>query len=191
MPVPVIPARLRRPGVAAGVVLAVVALLLSHSFGRAEPTGNYRPLPTIGALETGCYPLPGGARLDELSHQVRRDRDVETPEGMRRELRGQYNLVDRDEAVARIVAAFTAVGFREVSRDDDHRRLAVELTRGEERVGVAAEELPETSEETLVRGEFELDLPVVAVASARAVCSDPKSTKRWGERRVVEDERWR
>ena len=171
--------RFPRVGIAVGVVVVLV-LLLSHTFGRAEPTNNYRPLPTVDALETGCFPLPGDARFDDLAHQVRWDGDVETPEGERRELRGQYDLVGRDEAVDRIVAAFTEVGFVERGREDDGDTLDVELTRDDVVVRVSAADLPGTGPDTLVRGEFRLDLPVVAAARDDALCEDPKSTKRWG-----------
>ncbi len=157
-----------------GILVALVLLVLSHGFGRAVPTNNYRPLLTTDAIETGCFPLPGDARLD-LAYQVRWDGEV----GARRELRGQYDLVDRDEAQRRLVASFTAVGFRPTGTEGG----AVVLTKGTERVAITVTELPGTSAETLVRGEFVLDLPVVAVARPDdPLCSDPKSTKRWGAR---------
>lgn len=185
MPVPVLPARPRRIGVAAGTLAVLVVLLLSDTFGRADPTNNYRPAPTVDALETGCFPLPGGARLDGLAYQIRRDRDIETADGPRRELRGQYDLVGRDEAMARIVDAFTAVGFRETAREEAGATLRVELTRRSTRIQVFAADLPGTTEETLVRGQFRMDLPVIEAARDDPICSDPKSTKRWGDRHPV------
>ncbi|MBM9461080.1 hypothetical protein JK386_14355 [Nocardioides sp. zg-536] len=177
-------ARLLRRVLAGVAVLGVLAVLgLSHSFGRAVPTGNYRPPLPPAALSTGCFPLPGDARLD-LPHQVRWDGDVETATGVRRELRGQYDLLDRDEALAEIVAAFAAVGFTERSRTDDGETVSVELGDGTQRVGLRLAALPDTDAETLVRGSFVLDLPVVAAASDDPVCADPKSTKRWGDRRL-------
>lgn len=182
MPTPAVAPRQRRARVFVGVLvaLAVVAvLLLSHRFGRAEPTDNYRPPLPPDALATGCYPLPGGAELD-LAHQVRRDGDVDGPEGPRRELRGQYDLVGRDEAMARMVEAFTSVGFAERGREDDGDTLSVSLADGATTVRISAADLPGTDAETLVRGEFVLDLPVVAPARPDdPLCSDPKSTKRW------------
>lgn len=167
--------RRRHVGIGAGVLAVLVVLLLSHTFGRAEPTNSYRPLLPPAALATGCFPLPGGAELD-LSHQIRRDGDVRTGEGERRILRGQYNLVDRDEAERRIVKAFTDVGFREVASAKE--RVLRKPGAGVVRIRVS--ELPGTSEATIVRGEFRLDLPVVAAASDDPVCDDPRSTKRWG-----------
>lgn len=175
--------RHRRIGIAVGALAVLVLLLLSHSFGRAVPTNNYRPLITTDAIETGCFPLPGDARLD-LAHQVRWDGDVETDDGPRRELRGQYDLVGRDEAMDRLVASFTAVGFTERERRDDGDTLTVELADATDTIRLSANDLPGTGPDTLVRGEFRLDLPVVAAASEDPVCSDPKSTKRWGQRRV-------
>jgi hypothetical protein len=163
-----------RPALVAVGVLAV--LVSSHELGRAEPTNNYRPDLPPDALATGCFPLPGGAELD-LAYQIRRDGDVLTSSGSRRRLLGQYDLVDRDEAERRILAAFVEVGFREVrSAAPD----APVLLRGPDAtdVRVTVTELPDTDAGTLVRGEFLLDLPVVAAGDAE-VCQDPKSTKRW------------
>jgi hypothetical protein len=181
MPPSVVPARLRRGGIAVGVLVAVGVLLLSHTFGRAVPTNSYRPLITTDAIASGCYPLPGGARLDGLSYQLRWDEDVETPEGERRELRGQYNLVERDEAERRLVGSFTEVGFRE-SREAaaEGRRV---LRRNGVTVRITVTELPDTSVATLVRGEFVLDLPVAELAKDDPVCTMPTSTKRWAEGR--------
>ena len=176
--------RQRRIGIAVGALAVLVLLLLSHSFGRAVPTNNYRPLITTDAIASGCYPLPGNARLD-LPYQVRWDGDVETAQGERRILRGQYDLVDLDEAVERLVASFTAVGFAPDPADhsappsDD----SLTLSKGAERVTITVTELPGTSAETLVRGTFVLDLPVAEPARPDdPVCADPKSTKRWGDR---------
>lgn len=178
---PLLSTRARRVAGGVAVVVVLVLLLLSHQFGRAVPTNNYRPLLPADALETGCFPLPGGARLD-LPHQVRRDGDVTTTSGARRELLGQYDLVDRDEAVSRIVAAFTAVGFTQGAQEDDGDAVTTVLTKGAVTVRARVAELPDTSVDTLVRGEFTLDLPVVAAAKDDPVCSDPKSTKRWPEK---------
>ncbi|HWJ11834.1 MAG TPA: hypothetical protein VNS46_20805 [Nocardioides sp.] len=172
--------RHRRIGIAVGALAALALLLLSHSFGRAVPTNNYRPLATVDALATGCYPLPGDAQLD-LPHQVRWDEDVATPEGERRILRGQYDLVDLAEARERLVGAFAAVGFREVA-DDDGWSGTVVMAKGAEEITITVAELPGTSAETLVRGTFVLDLPVAEPARPDdPVCDDPKSTKRWSE----------
>ena len=178
MPPTVVPARYRRGGIAVGVLIALVVLLLSHTFGRAVPTNNYRPLITTDAIASGCYPLPGGAQLG-LSYQVRWDEDIETPAGERRELRGQYNLVDRDEAERRLVESFAEVGFREVPDGAGEGQRV--LRRDGETVGITVTELPDTSAATLVRGEFVLDLPVVELAKDDPICSLPASTKRWAE----------
>ncbi|MFC7502339.1 hypothetical protein ACOACQ_19840 [Nocardioides sp. CPCC 206347] len=175
----------RRVGVAVGVVAVLVVLLLSHSFGRAVPTNNYRPLITTDAIESGCYPLPGDARFDGLAYQVRWDEDVATPEGERRHLYGQYDLVDRAEAQRLLIAAFTKVGFTVASTSADPDAGIdigqTVLRRGSTEVNLTVTELPDTSAETLVRGEFELDLPVVAKAKDDPVCDFPSSTKRWAD----------
>ncbi len=47
---------------------------------------------------------------------------------------------------------------------------------------VLVEELPGTGEDTIVRGTFQLELPVVAAPEdAPEICSDPRTTKRWDE----------
>lgn len=177
--------RHRRAGIVVGLLAVLVVLLLSHSFGRAVPTNNYRPLITTDAIESGCYPLPGGATFDGLAYQVRWDEDVETPEGKRRHLYGQYDLVDRAEAERLLIAAFAKVGFaetgsQEVTTDGVVTRDVL-LTKGDEQIGLTVAELADTSAETLVRGTFELDLPVVAKAKDDPICDSPSSTKRWAE----------
>ena len=173
----------RRWVVGAAVVVAVAAVAVSPSRGRADPSGEYRPPVPPDALSTGCYPLPGDARLD-LPYQVRRDGDV----GSRRELVVQYDLVDLDEAVAGVVEAFTAVGFEVtggaasldgVPEVGDEDAVSVSLARGEETVGVEVAPFAETSPDQIVRGTIRLDLPQVAVQSDDPVCSDPSSTKRY------------
>ncbi|GAA4814323.1 hypothetical protein ACFQ0K_06215 [Nocardioides caeni] len=175
---------------AALAVVALVLLFLGPTFGRAEPDHNYRPPLPVDAIESGCYPLPGGARLDGLAYQVRRDTDVTTAAGERRRLRGHYDLVDRGEAQRLLVEAFRSVGFTlvpEVAEDagdtgshPDGGSGAVQLRADGETVRITVRELPDTDAETLVRGEFVLDLPVVAVARPDdPTCDRPSSTKRW------------
>lgn len=173
--------RLKRWVIAALSVLAVVLVALSPSFGRAEPTGQYRPPLPPDALTNGCYPLPDGVRFD-FSYQVRSDGDV----GNRRNLVIQYNLVDRDEALAAVTAAFTDAGFTPGSvavgypgDRDDVRTFA--LARGDDTVtGLVIPMVPLT-EDQLVRGTIELSLPVVERRSDDPVCSDVESTKRFAE----------
>lgn len=181
MPTPAVAPRLRRAGVVVGILVVLAVLLLSHSFGRAVPTNNYRPLITTDAIASGCYPLPGNAQLD-LPYQVRWDEDVDQGAGERRILRGQYDLVDRDEARRRLVASFTAVGFAVVEDTDDADSSYVVLRDGVEEITISVIEIPGTSAETLVRGDFVLDLPVAELARPDdPICSFPSSTKRWAE----------
>ena len=172
------------------VVLAV--LLLSHRIGRAEPTGDYRPELPPDALTNGCYPLPSGVVLD-LPYQVRSDGDVVVRGEPRRRVLGHYSLVDRDEALARIVASFEDAGFSPEESDEGSLVLEDDAEvlgrRGTGIVAVRVEQLPDTSADTLVRGSFELDLPVVERASDGGWCDNPSSTKRWPDGLVpVEDE---
>lgn len=181
---PLVRSRSPRVGIAVGAVAVLVVLLLSHAFGRAVPTNNYRPLLTTDAIESGCYPLPGDARFDDLAYQVRWDGDVSTPEGRRRHLRGQYDLVDRAEAERLLVAAFERVGFVASKAEDrgDPKTGTTVLHKGGEEIGLTVTEIPGTSEETLVRGEFILDLPVAELARpGDPVCASKPSTKRWAE----------
>lgn len=170
---PIVVRRRVRPAFVVAGTLTV--LLLSHELGRAVPTDNYRPELPPDALATGCFPLPGGAELD-LPYQVRRDGDVDTSGGSRRQLLGQYDLVGRDEAERRILAAFEQVGFSERRAAFDDAVVLRGPDSTEIRVTVTA--LPDTDAQTIVRGEFLLDLPVTAGGPAEA-CQDPKSTKRW------------
>jgi hypothetical protein len=168
-------------GTLVGIVAVLVVLLLSHRFGRAEPTGDYRPDLPPDALATGCFPLPGDARLT-FGYQVRHDGDVQVDGEPRRRLVGQYDELDAPSALAAIVADFEAAGFVAAGRPAPFDAMLRQPGGSRDdvvRVMVAA--LPGTSADSLVRGTFELDLPVVRAASAAAVCSDPKATKRWDD----------
>jgi hypothetical protein len=176
--------RARRWVVGVAVVVAVVAIAVSPSRGRADPSGEYRPPVPPDALSTGCYPLPGDARFD-FPYQVRRDGDV----GSRRELEVQYDLVGRDEAVQGVVEAFTEVGFElgaagaagvDIPAEDDGP-VSIALSRGGETVLAEVVPFTETSTDQIVRGTIRLDLPQVAVQSDDPACSDPTSTKRYPE----------
>lgn len=172
----------QRVGALAGIVVILVVLLLSHRFGRADPTQDYRPDIPADALETGCFPLPAGATLD-FAYQIRRDGDVEVDGETRRILFGQYDEIDEAEALDAIVADFMEVGFVASRRPAPYDAVLRQPGAGrEEVVRVTVEQLAGIEEDTLVRGTFELDLPVVELRpDAPEVCSDPKATKRWDE----------
>ncbi len=170
----------RRMGALAGIGIILAVLLLSHRFGRAEPTGSYRPEMAPDALENGCFPLPGGATLD-FTYQIRRDGDREIGGEMRRLLVGQYDEIDEPEALDAIVADLVEVGFVETGPTATHdavlRRTGPD---GTDVVRVSVSQLPDIEEDSLVRGTFELELPVAAApADAPEVCNDPGSTKRY------------
>jgi hypothetical protein len=172
----------RRLGALAAIVVVLVVLLLSHRFGRADPTDDYRPDLPPDALATGCFPLPGGAELT-FGYQVRHDGDVEIDGETRRLLIGQYDEMDARGALAAIVDDFTDAGFVASKRPAPYDAV-LRQPRGDSQdfVRVTVEELPGTGQDTLVRGTFELDLPVVrAPADAPEVCSDPRATKRWDD----------
>lgn len=162
-------------GLAVLVVLLVVAL--SPSFGRAEPTGSYRPDLPPDALTTGCYPLPEGLTLD-FPYQVRTDGDVAVGGEQRRELRVQYDLVDADEVVESLTASFLDAGFTTVTATGD----VLEFERADAgSVTATVTPLDDVSEDSIVRGTVVFDLPSVPLASDDPICDDPYATKRFPE----------
>lgn len=169
-------------GALAGIVVVLAVLLLSHRFGRADPTGDYRPEVAPDALATGCYPLPHGVTLD-LAYQVRRDGDVEVDGELRRLLVAQYDEVDAPEALAAIVDDFAEAGYVASQRPAPYDAVLRPPGAGRtDIVRVTVEQLSGIEEDTIVRGTFELDLPVATVRpDAPAICSDPRSTKRWDD----------
>ncbi|GAA1095786.1 hypothetical protein GCM10009668_10050 [Nocardioides dubius] len=158
------------------LLAAVLIVAFSNSFGRAEPTGNYRPPLPAAALDTGCYPLPDGVDFD-FSFQVRRDGDREREDGIRRELRIQWNLVDLEQASKDVLAAFTDAGFTVIS--DEERSATV--TRAD--VGEVSWRLTplDVSPETVVQGWVVFDLPAIARQSDAEECGWPSVTKRFGK----------
>ncbi|MFW6773712.1 hypothetical protein ACOACO_05475 [Nocardioides sp. CPCC 205120] len=174
--------------VVALVALLVVLAVLGDSFGRARPSGSYRPALVGNTVLDGCFPLPGDARPD-LAFVVRSDGDVETAEGPRRRLVLHWSEVGLPEAAAALEDAFTAVGFTvaEASTtvgdggdggDEGVVRLA---GPGGERVVVALRAFDDDPP-LLVRGEAVLDLPVAAPARTDPPCDGVTTTKRFGDR---------
>lgn len=157
----------------------MAVVVAAHTTDRPAPDHNYRPDLPVDAIESGCYPLPGDAHLDGLAYQVRSDRDVTTEAGERRELLGQYDVVDLADAQELLTASFVAVGFQP---DAGSAPGQVTLRRAGERIGITLRELPDTSAATLVRGEFELDLPVAPLARPDdPECGRLSTTKRWAQ----------
>jgi hypothetical protein len=169
-------------GALAGIVAVLAVLLLSHRFGRADPTEDYRPVVPPDALTNGCYPLPGDVRFS-FGYQIRLDGDVRVDGELRRRLIGQYDELDAPEALDAIVADFAAAGFVAARRPAPYGAVLREPGAGRhEIVRVMVEQLRDIEEDTIVRGTFELDLPVVEPPKdAPDVCSQPKSTKRWDD----------
>lgn len=168
----------QRIGALAGIGLVLVLLLLSHRFGRAEPTGAYRPELPPDTLATGCFPLPGDVTFD-FGYQIRRDGDFEIDGEPRRVLQGQYDEIDAPEALDAIVADFAEAGFVPSEEPAPYDAVLTDPGGGDV-VRVVVAQLPGIEEDTLVRGSFVLDLPVVeAAADAPAACGDPAVTKRW------------
>jgi hypothetical protein len=165
----------------AGVLVLIVLAVAGQSFGRAEPTGNYRPPLVADTLQLGCYPLPDGVTLD-FPYVVRSDGDVATAAGERRVLVLHWSLLDLDEVRDRVREAFTRAGFEVAGRPAT--TSAVLLTRpepggGSTRVTARFTELDNRSPDPIVRGVLELDLPVVALSSDDPECANPFVTKRF------------
>lgn len=165
----------RRAAIGLAVVIAVALMALSPSFGRAEPTGNYRPELPPDALTNGCYPLPDGLALD-FPYQVRNDEDVGVGGEQRRQLTVQYDLVDAPEVVESLTASFLDAGFTTLTATDDE--LAFERA-DTGTVTATVTPLDGITEESIVRGTVVLELPSIPVASDDPVCDDPYSTKRF------------
>lgn len=158
---------LTRLALGAGALALVVA---SSSFGRAVPTGNYRPPLAPDALTNGCYPLADGIELD-FPYQVRRDGDVTTADGPRREVVLHWDELDVDELEAALDRSLADAGYR--------RTAPLDWTKGPHRVTATVSELPGLLEDSIVRGTVVLDLPVTPLSSDDPVCDDPYSTKRF------------
>ncbi|MGD9959888.1 hypothetical protein [Nocardioides sp.] len=161
--------------VGAGLLLVVV--LFSGSFGRAEPTGHYRPALPPDALTNGCWPLPPGVRLD-FPHQVRRDSDLGGEDHLRRRLVLQYDVVDEATALAGLRRAFTAGGFTPHPGPRPGMLAFHSPTSGA--ILASLTPLPGVPEDSIVRGTIVLNLPSTPVQSDSPVCADPFSTKRFG-----------
>lgn len=160
------------------IVLAVLAGAFSNEFGRAEPTGRYRPELPPRTLDLPCFPLPDGARLDELEAVVRWDGDVTIDGVPRRRMVLHYLETDLAGARETIVAAFTAAGFTVVPvprPQPDHVTLT-DAGGDYVVVDLAAFDVPE---ETVVKGEATLDLPVQQLASDDPWCANWYATKRF------------
>lgn len=165
----------RYVGIGLVVATVVTVVALSPSFGRAHPTANYRPPLAPAALDNGCFPLPDGVRLD-FPYQVRSDGDVETGRVSRRHLLLQFDEIDVDDAVAEVAASFGRAGFDVVSSEPVLRFRKP----GVGRVRAVVQPLPDVTPDSLVRGTVALDLPTIEVQSDDPECSNPYSTKRFG-----------
>jgi hypothetical protein len=168
--------RVNRRSAVYGLLVVVVLCIwaMSPSFGRAEPTANYRPTLGPPALETGCFPLPDGVTFD-FPFQVRSDGDVATVQGPRRHLLMQFDEVDPSTARDRVQQAFVRAGFTQTSSDDylEFRKAGVG------RVVADVEPIPGVDDDAVVRGTITLDLPAIAVQSDSDDCSNPYVTKRF------------
>jgi hypothetical protein len=163
-----------RAVVVLGGAVAVLLVLLSPSFGRAEPTGRYRPPLPPDALTNGCYPLPDGLTVD-FPYQVRTDEDL--AERPVRRLVLQYDRIDAAEAQQRLSEALTRAGFApSVPSRPGVLRFA---KPGTGQVEAVIAPIPRVTADDLVQGTVELILPVAQLQSDSPDCLDPFSTKRF------------
>jgi hypothetical protein len=156
------------------VGLAVAVILVSGSFGRAHPTGNYRPDLPAAALTNGCWPLPTGVVFD-FPHQVRTDADIGDPP--RRHLVLQFDVIDVATARERVADAFRSAGF-EQSGSAGAERLVFEKP-GFGTVSAEVTPLAGAAGEYVVRGTIVLDLPSSAPLTHDPACDQTFSTKRF------------
>jgi hypothetical protein len=167
-------------GTLAAIALALVLVLLSHRFGRAEPDGGYRPDLPPDALASGCFPLPGDVTFD-FGYQVRGDTDVDRGGVVRRIVQGQYDGIDEPEALAAIVSGFAEAGLVASEQPAPYDAVLVEPGADPDVVvGVVVSQLNGIEDDAIVRGTFVLDLPVIETPARDAEeCHDPAITKRW------------
>ncbi|MDT9594801.1 hypothetical protein RDV89_17065 [Nocardioides zeae] len=168
------------------VLLAVALVALSaagDAFGRAEPTGSYRPALPGDTLADGCYPLPGGA-VPDVPYVVRTDGDVATPDGERRHLVLHWSLVDIGAALDGITAPLVDVGYdltEQAVRGDTATARLVLPGSPDADVAVTLRAFGDDPEvpDPIVRGRAELDLPSTPRVGTAAVCDWPSTTKRF------------
>lgn len=156
------------------VGLIGVLVLLGGSFGRAHPTGDYRPDLPPAALTNGCWPLPAGVVLD-FPHQVRSDGDFGEPP--RRHLVLQFDVIDAETARERLVESFQSSGFEWTSSASNERLVFEKAGVGS--VTATVTPLDGADADYVVRGTIALDLPSSEPLTDAHVCGQPFSTKRF------------
>jgi hypothetical protein len=175
--------RVKRRLIWAGCATGVVLIVLSPTFGRAHPIGNYRPLLPPAALTTGCYPLPAGVHLD-FELQVRSDEDL--TDQPRRRLVLQYDRIDAAQAADKVAQAFEAAGFTQAPRAQQPQDSTTFRKPGAGEVTATVKPIPDIRPDDLVRGTIELLLPRVALSSSDPACADRFSTKRFAAWRAAQ-----
>jgi hypothetical protein len=161
-------------GIATAV--AVVLVLLGHTFGRAETTHTYRPDVPPAALDNGCFPLPHGLHLD-FDYQVRADGDIPVGSGSRRTLLMQFDLISLDQVRARLVGDFRRAGFKRIGSDRGDRLMFRRADTGT--VSAVLAPLPDLIPGAIVQGTITFALPSIPQQGSSLACDDPYSTKRF------------
>ncbi|WP_139982412.1 hypothetical protein [Nocardioides litoris] len=149
---------MRRLLVLSAAAAAVALVVVSPFLGRADVSGQYRPLLPPDGLASGCYPLPGGV-VPEFAYVLRRDGDMLSVDGLRRRAVLHYDRVSGAEATAVLEQQLAAAGV-------------------DEPVTITTEDF-DVPADSVVRGEMVLDLPVVARQRDEPTCRDANSTKRF------------
>ena len=157
----------RRPRVLARVaacVAVVLGLLVSAAVtDRAEPRGmNRAPLPR-DPIAGSCWPLPTERHLG-FAYQVRGDDRTRDAGGERRRvLTIQYDEVDADDVRADVDDLLASAGFTQTSAGEH-------VKPGWGTVRFEVSQLPGISEDSIVRGALELDLPAAAARDEARGC---------------------
>lgn len=154
-----VPTRPRHRVAVAGSLVAVVLLFLSPTFGRADVSGQYRPVLPADGLTNGCYPLPGGV-VPDFAYVLRRDGDTLDAYGVHRRVVLHFDRVSAAEATAVLEEQLAAAGVAD-------------------QVTIDAHDFTDLPADAVVRGEMAIDLPSIGVQSDDPVCDDPNSTKRF------------
>lgn len=161
------------------LVIVILAVAFSNEFGRAEPTGRYRPELPPPTLTLACYPLPGDATLD-FGAVVRTDGDVTLDGVPRRQMVLHYLDLDVAGVRAALVEAFTEAGYVETGASAGAGSATTVTMTGPNGAYLVFDiEAFDVPEETVVKGEVTLDLPVQELASDDPWCSNWYATKRF------------
>jgi hypothetical protein len=149
-------------GAALVVVLVVVLVVAAAVTRRAEPEGTNRPVLPPDPLAGSCWPLPTERHFG-FAYQVRADDRTVRDGERRRVLTVQYDQVDAEDVRADIADLLASAGFVPASpgefTEPGYGTVRFEVSR-----------LPGLTEDSIVRGTLELDLPAAAARAEAREC---------------------